>query len=118
MPNPRRHWLKTPFRQIKVANSGKAARLRLTTGGRVTRVALAGKDLGVRAWAPFEWDVPAELAGQKANLEISVSTSVQPMLGDPTAGKWDMRFWFAVSGPDGPCGLLAADWLECAATVP
>ena len=96
----------------------KAARLRLATGGRVTRVALAGKDLGVCAWAPFEWDVPAELAGQKANLAISVSTSVQPMLGDPAAGKWDMRFWFAVSGPDGPCGLLAADWLECAATVP
>ena len=88
------------------------ARLRLSTGGRVTRVVLDGKDLGVRAWAPFEWDVPAELAGKKAKLEISVSTSVQPMLGDPAAVKWDVRIWNAVSGPDGPCGLLAADWLE------
>ena len=94
----------------------KAARLRLATGGRLTQVKLDGKDLGVRAWAPFEWNVPAELAGKKAKLEISVSTSVQPMLGDPAAGKWDMRFWFAVSGPDGPCGLLAADWLEFAAS--
>ena len=87
------------------------------SGGRVTRVALAGKDLGVRAWAPFEWDVPAELVGQKAKLEIAVSTSVQPMYGDPSAGTWDMRFWFTVSGPDGPCGLLAADWLEYATTA-
>ena len=93
-------------------------RLRLSTGGRVTRVTLAGKDLGVRAWGPFEWDVPAELSGQKAKLEVSISTSVQPMLGDPSAGKWDMRFWFAVSGPDGPCGLLAADWLEYAEPAP
>ena len=98
----------------------KAARtrLRLSTGGRLTQVKLDCKDLGVRAWAPFEWDVPAELAGKKAKLEISVSTSVQPMLGDPASGKWDMRFWFAVSGPDGPCGLLAADWLEYAAPAP
>ena len=87
-------------------------RLRLSTGGRLTQVKLAGRDLGVRTWAPFEWDVPADLAGKKAKLEISVSTSVQPMFGDPANGTWDMRFWNAVSGPDGPCGLLAADWLE------
>ena len=86
-------------------------RLRLSTGGRLTQVRLDGKDLGVRAWAPFEWEIPAECAGKKGKLEISVSTSVQPMFGDPSAGTWDMRFWFAVSGPDGPCGLLAADWL-------
>ena len=73
---------------------------------------LDGKDLGVRAWAPFEWDVPADIAGKKAKLEIAISTSVQPMFGDPDNGTWDMRFWNAVSGPDGPCGLLAADWLE------
>ena len=88
------------------------SRLRLATGGRLTQVKLAGRDLGVRAWAPFEWDVPADLAGKKAKLEISISTSVQPMFGDPANGTWDMRFWNAVSGPDGPCGLLAADWLE------
>ena len=88
------------------------SRLRLATGGRLTQVKLAGRDLGVRAWAPFEWDVPADLAGKKAKLEISISTSVQPMFGDPANGTWDMRFWNAISGPDGPCGLLAADWVE------
>ena len=103
--------------EVTVPNAARA-RLRLSTGGRLTQVKLEGKDLGVRAWAPFEWDVPAELAGKKAKLEISVSTSVQPMLGDAASGKWDMRFWFAVSGPDGPCGLLAADWLEYAAPAP
>ena len=68
--------------------------------------------MGVRAWAPFEWDVPADLSGKKARLEISVSTSVQPMLGDEKAGKWDMPFLFDVHCTDGPCGLLAADWIE------
>ena len=96
----------------------KTVRLRLATGGRLAQVKLDGKDLGVRAWAPFEWNIPADLAGKKAKLEISISTSVQPMFGDPANGTWDMRFWNAVSGPDGPCGLLAADWLECAATAP
>ena len=97
--------------EVTVPNAART-RLRLSTGGRLTQVKLAGKDLGVRAWAPFEWDVPAGLAGKKAKLEISISTSVQPMFGDPADGTWDMRFWNAVSGPDGPCGLLAADWLE------
>jgi len=97
--------------EVTVPNTARM-RLRLATGGRLTQVKLAGKDLGVRAWAPFEWDVPADLAGKKVKLEISISTSVQPMFGDPANGTWDMRFWNAVSGPDGPCGLLAADWLE------
>ena len=97
--------------EVTVPNAART-RLRLSTGGRLTQVKLDGKDLGVRAWAPFEWDVPADLAGKKAKLEISISTSVQPMFGDPANGTWDMRFWNAVSGPDGPCGLLDAAWLE------
>ena len=95
-----------------VVPTDSKTRLRLATGGRVASVRFAGHDWGVRAWAPFEWDVPAELLGQKGLLEISISTSVQPMLGDVSAGKWDMRFWNSVSGPDGPCGLLAVDWLR------
>ena len=97
-----------------IAPKAARARLRIATGGRVAHVKFAGRDLGVRAWAPFEWDVPVDLAGKKGLLEIAVSTSVQPMLGKPDGGKWDMRFWLAVSGPDGPCGLLSADWLEYA----
>jgi len=95
-----------------VAPKGSKVRLRLATGGRVTGVRFAGRDLGVRAWAPFEWEVPREFLGQKGLLEISISTSVQPMLGDVSAGKWDMRFWNSISGPDGPCGLLAVEWLR------
>ena len=97
--------------EVTVPNAART-RLRLSTGGRLTQVKLDGKDLGVRAWSPFEWDVPADFAGKKAKLEISISTSVQPMFGDPANGTWDMRFWNAVSGPDGPCGLLDAAWLE------
>lgn len=85
-------------------------RLRLTTGGRVTRVSFCGRDLGVRAWMPFTWEIPADLAGKTGPLEISVSTSVMPMLGDVKLGIWDMRFWFDVHCPDGPCGLYDASW--------
>ena len=87
------------------------SRLRVSTGGRVTRVAFAGRDLGVRAWPPFEWEVPAECIGKTGLLEIAVSTSVRPMLGDLAAGKWGKaRIWKSVDCPDGPCGLLDAAW--------
>ena len=86
-------------------------RLRLSTGGRVTQVKLAGRDLGVRAWAPFEWELPPDCAGRKGTLEISVSTSVMPMYGDHSAGKWDSEPYHSVCGPDGPCGLLDAAWV-------
>ena len=76
------------------------------------RVSFAGRDLGVRAWAPFEWELPAECIGKTGLLEIAVSTSVRPMLGDPAAGNWGKaRIWRSVDGPDGPCGLLSVDWL-------
>ena len=94
------------------APSTVGMRLRLATGGRVTRVRFGGRELGVRAWAPFEWNIPDDLVGKTGRLEISVSTSVQPMFGDVADGKWDMRFWNAVNGPEGPCGLLSAHWVK------
>ena len=36
--------------------------------------------------------------------------SIMPMLGDVTRGVWDMRFWFDVHCPDGPCGLYDVSW--------
>ena len=93
------------------APSAPNARLRIDTGGRVARVAFAGIELGVRAWEPFEWELPAAFAGKRGLLEISVSTSVMPMFGDVSAGKWDSKFWNDVNGPDGPCGLLSAEWV-------
>ena len=95
------------------APSGKGIRLRLSTGGRVTQVAFAGQDLGVKAWEPFEWELPEKCAGTEGKLEISVSTSVRPMFGDLAAGKWDSaRIWCSVDGPDSPCGLLYAAWIQ------
>ena len=86
-------------------------RLRAATGGRVVSARFDGKDLGVCAWEPFEWEIPACLSGRNGRLEISVSTSAQPMFGGADAGKWDVKFWYPVNGPDGPCGLLDAAWL-------
>ena len=92
--------------------SVKNVRLRLSTGGRVTRVVFAGRDLGARAWEPFEWDLPDDCNGKDGRLEISVSTSARPMFGDISEGEWDnVRIWFSVDGPDGPCGLLDAAWI-------
>ena len=86
-------------------------RLHLSTGGCVTSVKFAECDLGVRAWAPFEWEFPEDCAGKEGRLEISVSTSVRPMFGDMSAGKWDnARIWYSVDCPDGPSGLLDAAW--------
>jgi hypothetical protein len=90
---------------------GRRVKLGLATGNRLARVAFRGRDLGVKAWPPFEWELPQDLAGKEGVLEISVFTSAQPMFGSPKDGKWDTRFWLAVNGPDGPCGLLDAKWL-------
>jgi hypothetical protein len=66
----------------------------------------------VRAWEPFEWDLPDDFNGKEGRLEISVSTSARPMFGDISGGKWDnVRIWFSVDGPDVPCGLLDAAWI-------
>jgi hypothetical protein len=43
---------------------------------------LGGRALGERAWAPFEWAVPAELKGTETELAVTVYTSVAPLFGD------------------------------------
>ncbi len=63
-------------------------KLAIDSGDAVVSVKLAGRDLGLRAWAPFEWDIPSDLAGRLAKLEISVTTSVRSIFGfedDPDA---------------------------------
>lgn len=84
-------------------------RLRLDTGGLFARVVFAGKDLGVRAWAPYEWDVPSGAAGQ---LEITVWTPRVAMCGavDAPGAAWDTRFWTKPRTP-GATGLLSASWV-------
>lgn len=50
-------------------------------GGAVVRVRYGGRDLGVRGWAPFVWDIPQDLVGRRLPLEIDVITSVRPIFG-------------------------------------
>ena len=88
--------------------------LRLDTGRNVTSVRLNGVELGLKAWGPYEWEIPAELKGKACRLEVSIWTSANPMFGDEKASgtKWDARFWFALSMPGTACGLLSADWMK------
>lgn len=83
--------------------------LRLDTGGLYASVTLGEQDLGSRAWAPFEWEVPAELNGKTVELAITLRTSVAPLFGDwrhPEAA-WSKKFWVPPPEPKPEVGLLA-----------
>jgi len=67
--------------QTEVPKADGKLRLRLETGGLYTSVSLDGQPLGERAWAPFEWTVPSGLKGKRAELKITVWTSVEPLFG-------------------------------------
>jgi len=53
--------------------------LRLDTGERIAEVLAAGNSLGVRAWAPFEWEIPVELHGTATTFEIILTPSIGAM---------------------------------------
>ncbi len=94
---------------------GGADGLRLNTGGLYTAVTLDGQALGERAWAPFEWAVPERANGKKAELRVTVWTSVAPLFGDwkrPDAA-WSKTFWVPPSDPRPEIGLLSApEWVS------
>ena len=79
-------------------------KLRLNTGGLYTSVSLDGKPIGERAWKPFEWNIPDEAKGTKAELAITICTSIGPMFGDPSLApalkSWGKTFpaWHADVG--------------------
>ena len=100
------------WRAEVTAPKGAGLKLRLQTGKQVTSVRFCGVDLGVKAWGPFEWEIPSALQGRTGELEISLWTSAQPMFGDENApgAKWDSRFWLRIHAPDSACGLFAAAW--------
>ncbi|OGV70488.1 MAG: hypothetical protein A2283_09620 [Lentisphaerae bacterium RIFOXYA12_FULL_48_11] len=85
------------------AHTGKM-KLRLNTGGLYTSVSLDGKPIGERAWKPFEWNIPDEAKGTKAELAITICTSIGPMFGDPSLApalkSWGKTFpaWHADVG--------------------
>jgi hypothetical protein len=90
-------------------------KLRIDTGGLYTAVSLDGRELGERAWAPFEWTVPAGVRGKRAELRIRVWTSVSPLFGDwqNPAAVWKKDFWVPPPAARADVGLLAApQWLR------
>lgn len=99
---------------VEIPSHAGPMRLRLNTGGLHTAVSLDGQALGERAWAPFEWTVPAKLKGKSVELKITVSTSVAPLFGDwktPEA-LWNKKFWVPPPDPRPEIGLVSApEWV-------
>ena len=62
--------------QVEIPSHASDVKLRINAGGLYTTVMLDGQGLGERAWAPFEWTIPAGVRGKKAELKITVWTSV------------------------------------------
>jgi len=73
----------------------KGERLAVDAGGAVVRVRLDGRDLGAKGWAPYEWEIPADLVGKPLPLDIDVVTSVRPIFGDERSpdAKLDHALW-------------------------
>lgn len=69
------------------APEGDSVALALPASEAFVRAKWNGQDLGVRAWAPYEWTLPK--GAREGTLEISVSTAVVNMLGDPRAARYD-----------------------------
>lgn len=56
--------------------------MHLATGEQITEVKLDGVSLGVRAWAPFEWQIPDDLKGKKVCCEIIQTLSIGAIFGE------------------------------------
>ena len=70
---------------------GRNVRLRLPSSEAVIAARWNGRNLGVRAWAPYEWTMPADSIGNSGRLELVVSTAVVNMCGDVAASDW--KIW-------------------------
>ena len=72
-----------------------AVLLKADTGGLPAELFIGGKSMGRRAWPPFAWRIPQELAGKRAEIKIRRETSNAGIFGTKA---------FEVSG--------AHDWLK------
>jgi len=95
--------------QVDIPSHAGNMKLRVNTGGLFTSVTLDGHAMGERAWAPFEFAIPAGIRSRKAKLKISIWTSVAPMFGDwrnPHAA-WNKSFCVPPPDPHPNIGLLS-----------
>jgi hypothetical protein len=100
--------------RVEIPSHAADVKLRLNTGGLYTSLTLDGQALGERAWAPFEWAVPAGIRGKKAELRISVWTSVAPVFGNGKnpAAAWKREFWVPPPDHHPDIGLLSVpEWM-------
>ncbi len=102
------------WRTTVTAPTGCGWRLRCDTGGSLASVRFCGVELGVRAWEPFEWKIPASLSCKTGELEITVFSSALPMFGaDETEGKpWRGPGWGGYRTPGARCGLFSSEWVK------
>jgi len=56
--------------------------LRIDTGDAIASVRVGGESLGVKAFAPWEWTLPAGSVGKTVPVEIAVTTSIRPIFGE------------------------------------
>ena len=79
--------------------------IRVLTGGLFTRVKWNGADLGVRAWAPFDWKLPSAGCG---SLEVKIYTSAVGIMGDfkRAGSEWDVHFWSSPRDDSYKAGLF------------
>ena len=76
--------------RVKIATDA----IRVLSGGLFTRVKWNGSDLGVRAWAPFDWKLPSSDPGV---LEVKIYTPIVNIMGDHLrkGSDWNTRFWLS-----------------------
>lgn len=56
--------------------------LALEANGCFTEILIDGESLGLKGWAPFEWEIPAKFKGGKHKVTIKVTTNITAMWGD------------------------------------
>ncbi|MGN0853826.1 MAG: hypothetical protein ACI4Q3_10700, partial [Kiritimatiellia bacterium] len=84
-----------------IPDANGALFLSLNSNDAFTEVLVDGESLGIRAWAPFEWEIPAKFKGGKHELQIKVVTNITAMWGDLHAkdtiyAARPERFWWGI----------------------
>ena len=84
--------------------------LALDVNASCASVRLDGKALGLKCWAPYEWDVPDDVPAGEHALSVSITTSISPMFGDISIYRPEQPHWVSIiaSGPHTKCGLMTA----------